>query len=94
MKIYKYYAGKIHNMDVRETDKTYVMSEDSLDYDVHKAFGYRIKFRKADNWPVSKIEAVQQATTAKKRERDALHKRVASLNAEIWDLGKMVAGLQ
>ena len=78
MKIYKYYKGKMYNLEVRETSKMYIFDKVkgfSLDRDLGFAFDFTFRFPK-DKAHTSPLEAINHAITVKNYKIGYLQKQL------------------
>ena len=84
MKIYKYYAGKVHVLEVRETAKMYICDGESS-----YAFDCRGQWRKDEQLATSIIEAIQEAINSRLTIGGGLHDRLNKINTELVILRKL-----
>lgn len=82
MKIYRYYAGKVHELEVRETAKTYIADEPLC------AFDYRSRFDKCEVVK-SPMEAIKRATTAQESKRSYLKKQIHEVDSDLGQLRRL-----
>ena len=80
MKIYNYYAGEIHELEVRETKKMYIN-----DGNPNRAFNYLSRFDK-ETFHLSPLEAVQSAINTKVSFRQKLIDKIQNIDSELITL--------
>ena len=83
MKIYKYYGGKIHEVEVRETAKMYIASEET-----GAAFSWSSRFYKKD-CHTSPLDAIRSVINGKIFSRKKLKEKIHKIDSELGTLRKM-----
>lgn len=92
MKIYKYYKGKIYSVDVRETEKMYIIDHNVFVHNSHQtaaAFGYRSRFLKKDHWSITPLEAVRERINQNVSFRQTLKNKIHKIDSELDTLRKL-----
>ena len=84
MKIYKYYNGKICELEVRETAKMYICEGKR-----ELAFGCMSRFEKCDGWAVTPLEAVQEQINRHLSMRGGLKDRIHKIDSDLGQLRKL-----
>ena len=83
MKIYKYYGGKVHEAEVRETDKMYIAEER-----LGSAFGWSSRFRKED-CHLSPLEAIRSVINNRVSFRSKLKEKIHEIDSDLGTLRKL-----
>ena len=75
MKIYKYYDGKIHGLEVRETAKQYIADASGLPW------SFRNRFKKTE--PTTPLQAVQEKINSCLTIKGGWYDRIRKINSEL-----------
>ena len=85
MKIYKYYKGEVHELEVKETEKMYI----AIERDIGLAFGCVTRFSKADHPPLSPLEAIRERINQHVSFRQTLKDRIHKIDSDMGILRKL-----
>ena len=82
MKIYKYYGGVVHELEVRETKKLYIA-------EVYAGLAFDGRSRWEKPMPITPLEAIQEKINAHLSVLEGLKDRIHRIDSDLGTLRKL-----